>query len=81
VAISASAGLVDPSSTLSDHLLHAVLLLLHREVADHGRQLPHYFSLFHNYAMQGLVEKAQLLKVCLKLTPFNLVSLIELFCS
>ncbi|XP_059479532.1 probable ubiquitin carboxyl-terminal hydrolase FAF-X isoform X3 [Neocloeon triangulifer] len=58
-----TAGLVDPNASLSDHLLHAVLLLLHREVADHGRQLPHYFSLFHNYAMQGLVERSQLLKL------------------
>ncbi|XP_066599991.1 ubiquitin carboxyl-terminal hydrolase 9X [Prorops nasuta] len=55
--------LLDPTATLSDHLLHAVLLLLDREVADHGRHLPHYFSLFHTYASVGLVAKAQLLKL------------------
>lgn len=55
--------LLDPVATLSDHLLHAVLSLLHREISDHGRHLPHYFSLFHAYASLGLAEKAQLLKV------------------
>lgn len=55
--------LLDPVATLSDHLLHAVLSLLHREISDHGRHLPNYFSLFHAYASLGLAEKAQLLKV------------------
>lgn len=55
--------LLDPTATLSDHLLHAVLSLLHREISDHGRHLPHYFSLFHTYASLGIAEKAQLLKV------------------
>lgn len=58
-----SAILLDPTATLSDHLLHAVLSLLHREISDHGRHLPHYFSLFYTYASLGLAEKAQLLKV------------------
>jgi hypothetical protein len=59
----ATAILLDPHATLSDHLLHAVLLLLHKEVSDHGRHLPHYFSLFHMYASLGVPEKTQLLKV------------------
>lgn len=58
-----SAILLDPTATLSDHILHAVLFLLHREIADHGRHLPHYFTLFHTYASLGLAAKAQLLKV------------------
>jgi hypothetical protein len=57
------AVLLDPHATLSDHLLHAVLLLLHKEVSDHGRHLPHYFSLFHMYASLGVPERTQLLKV------------------
>lgn len=58
-----TAILLDPNATLSDHLLHAVLNLLHREIADHGRHLPHYFLFFHTYANLGQAEKAQLLKV------------------
>lgn len=53
----------DPNATLSDHLLHALLLLLDKEVSDHGRHLVHYFTLFHMYAALGLDERAQLLKV------------------
>lgn len=60
-----AAILLDPNATLSDHLLHAVLNLLHREIADHGRHLPHYFLFFHTYANLGQAEKAQLLKVSL----------------
>ncbi|CAG5097169.1 Similar to Usp9x: Probable ubiquitin carboxyl-terminal hydrolase FAF-X (Mus musculus) [Cotesia congregata] len=60
--------LLDPTATLSDHLLHAVLSLLHREISDHGRHLPHYFSLFHSYANLGLDEKAQLLKLNVPVT-------------
>jgi hypothetical protein len=64
----ATAILLDPHATLSDHLLHAVLLLLHKEVSDHGRHLPHYFSLFHMYASLGVPERTQLLKVSLRTT-------------
>lgn len=55
--------LLDPTATLSDQLLHAVLSLLHHEIADQGRHSPHYFTLFHTYASLGLAAKAQLLKV------------------
>lgn len=55
--------LLDPNATLSDHLLHSVLMLLHREISDHGRHLPHYFSLFHTYASSGQQQKLQLIKV------------------
>lgn len=64
----AAAILLDPHATLSDHLLHAVLLLLHKEVSDHGRHLPHYFSLFHMYASLGVPERTQLLKVSFRNT-------------
>nr|CAD7589819.1 unnamed protein product [Timema genevievae] len=68
--------LLDPHATLSDHLLHAVLLLLHKEVADHGRHLPHFFTLFHMYASLGISEKTQLLKLNVPAT-FMLVALDE----
>nr|CAD7574966.1 unnamed protein product [Timema californicum] len=68
--------LLDPHATLSDHLLHAVLLLLHKEVADHGRHLPHFFTLFHMYASLGINEKTQLLKLNVPAT-FMLVALDE----
>ncbi|XP_023706840.1 probable ubiquitin carboxyl-terminal hydrolase FAF-X isoform X1 [Cryptotermes secundus] len=68
--------LLDPHATLSDHLLHAVLLLLHKEVSDHGRHLPHYFSLFHMYASLGVPERTQLLKLNVPAT-FMLVALDE----
>lgn len=50
--------------TLSDQLLVAVLLLLNKEVSEHGRHLVQYFHLFHLYASLGPAEKLQLLKVC-----------------
>lgn len=49
--------------TLSDQLLVAVLLLLNKEVSEHGRHLVQYFHLFHLYASLGPAEKLQLLKV------------------
>ncbi|XP_024944100.1 probable ubiquitin carboxyl-terminal hydrolase FAF-X isoform X6 [Cephus cinctus] len=75
-SLNAPTILLDPTATLSDHLLHAVLSLLHREVSDHGRHLPHYFSLFHMYASLGLAEKAQLLKLNVPVT-FMLVAIDE----
>jgi ubiquitin carboxyl-terminal hydrolase 9/24 len=63
ISVTIAAVLLDPHATLSDHLLHAVLLLLQKEVSDHGRHLPHYFSLFHMYASLGVPERTQLLKV------------------
>jgi ubiquitin carboxyl-terminal hydrolase 9/24 len=71
MSLSAAAILLDPHATLSDHLLHAVLLLLHKEVSDHGRHLPHYFSLFHMYASLGVPERTQLLKVSFRNAGFG----------
>ncbi|XP_008200473.2 probable ubiquitin carboxyl-terminal hydrolase FAF-X isoform X3 [Tribolium castaneum] len=66
----------DPNASLSDHVLWALLGLLQREVSEHGRHLPHYCSVFHMYANQGVQEKAQLLKMNVPAT-FMLVALDE----
>lgn len=58
-----SVVLYKPNTTLSDHLLHAVLHLLDKEVSEHGRNLTHYFSLFQTYASLGPQERTQLLNV------------------
>jgi ubiquitin carboxyl-terminal hydrolase 9/24 len=50
-------------SNLCEQILIAVLALLKCEVSEHGKHLPHYFSLFSMYAGLGLQEKHQLLKV------------------
>lgn len=50
-------------SNLCEQILVSVLRLLKCEVADHGKHLPHYFSLFSMYVGLGLQEKQQLLKV------------------
>ena len=49
----ASGQSADPSTTLSDHLLLAVLQLLKKEVSEHGRHLQQYFHLFLMYASLG----------------------------
>lgn len=41
---------------LSEYLLRAVLKLLHKEVAENGRNLHQYFSFFWTYANLGLAE-------------------------
>lgn len=46
----------EPSATLSDHLLFAVLNLLKKEVSEHGRHLTQYFHLFLMYANLGQCE-------------------------
>lgn len=43
----------DPTATLSDHILWALLNLLQQEISEHGRHLPHYCNVFHMYASQG----------------------------
>jgi len=43
----------DPSASLSDHLMLAVLQLLKKEVSEHGRHLQQYFHLFLMYANLG----------------------------
>ncbi|XP_054272313.1 probable ubiquitin carboxyl-terminal hydrolase FAF-X isoform X2 [Macrosteles quadrilineatus] len=68
--------LLDRKATMSDHLLMAVMSLLHKEVSEHGRHLPHYFSLFHTYACLGIAERTQLLKLNVPST-FMLVALDE----
>ncbi|XP_055701076.1 probable ubiquitin carboxyl-terminal hydrolase FAF isoform X2 [Phlebotomus papatasi] len=50
-------------SNLCEQVLISVLSLLKGEVAEHGKHLPHYFSLFCMYAGLGLQEKHQLLKL------------------
>ncbi|GAB0088843.1 Probable ubiquitin carboxyl-terminal hydrolase FAF [Sergentomyia squamirostris] len=50
-------------SNLCEQILINVLSLLKGEVAEHGKHLPHYFSLFCMYAGLGLQEKHQLLKL------------------
>ncbi|KAA0188934.1 hypothetical protein HAZT_HAZT007000 [Hyalella azteca] len=50
-------------SSLSDQVLSAVLMLVHRELAEHCRHLPQYFHFFNMYAALGLPEKRQLLKL------------------
>ncbi|KAJ8679779.1 hypothetical protein QAD02_015566 [Eretmocerus hayati] len=74
--LNAPAVLLDPNATLSDHILHSVLMLLHREISDHGRHLPHYFSFFLSYISLGLQEKLQLLKLNVPVT-FMLVAIDE----
>ncbi|XP_039251519.2 ubiquitin carboxyl-terminal hydrolase 9X-like [Styela clava] len=49
--------------TLSDYILHSILLLLHKEVAENGRHLTQYFSLFLMFANLGPKNKHQLLKM------------------
>ncbi|CAG9771327.1 unnamed protein product [Ceutorhynchus assimilis] len=66
----------DPNATLSDHVMWALLALLQREVSEHGRHLPHYCTVFHMYANQGIQEKAQLLRLNVPAT-FMLVALDE----
>ncbi|XP_059619571.1 probable ubiquitin carboxyl-terminal hydrolase FAF isoform X2 [Phlebotomus argentipes] len=50
-------------SNLCEQVLINVLSLLKGEVAEHGKHLPHYFSLFCMYAGLGQQEKHQLLKL------------------
>lgn len=50
-------------STLCEQVLHNVLNLLTCEAADYGKHLPHFFNLFVTYAMLGVQERHQLIKV------------------
>jgi len=47
---------LDPSSTVSDHILTAVLALLKKEVSEHGRHIAQYFHLFLSYSNLGISE-------------------------
>ncbi|XP_066261614.1 ubiquitin carboxyl-terminal hydrolase 9X [Euwallacea similis] len=66
----------DANANLSEHVIWALLTLLQREVSEHGRHLPHYCTVFHMYASQGVEEKAQLLRLNVPAT-FMLVALDE----
>lgn len=50
-------------SNLCEQVLLAVLSLLICEAADYGKHLPHFFNLFVTYALLGVHERHQLLKV------------------
>jgi ubiquitin carboxyl-terminal hydrolase 9/24 len=50
-------------SNLCEQVLLAVLQLLVCEAADYGKHLPHFFNLFVTYALLGVHERHQLLKV------------------
>jgi ubiquitin carboxyl-terminal hydrolase 9/24 len=64
----------DPSLTVSDHILMALLALLRKEVSEHGRHIAQYFHLFLSYSNFGIAEKQQLLNLNV-LSLFMLVSL------
>ncbi|XP_039296311.1 LOW QUALITY PROTEIN: probable ubiquitin carboxyl-terminal hydrolase FAF-X [Nilaparvata lugens] len=74
--VNAPTILLDPKATMSDHLLMAVLSLVHKEVSEHGRHLPHYFTLFHMYSSFGINERTQLIRLNVPAT-FMLVALDE----
>lgn len=50
-------------TSLCEQILIGVLKLLKCEVADYGKHLPHYFSLFNMYAGLGKKEKIHLLRL------------------
>lgn len=58
-------------ANLCEQILIAVLTLLKCEVSEHGKHLPHYFSLFSMYVGLGVKEKHQLLKVSMNSLIFN----------
>jgi len=47
---------LDPSLSVSDHILTAVLALLKKEVSEHGRHIAQYFHLFLSYSNLGIPE-------------------------
>ena len=56
---------LDPSFTVSDHILTAVLALIKKEVSEHGRHIAQYFHLFLSYSNLGIPEVSRALKhVC-----------------
>lgn len=59
----------DPTATLSDHILVALLGLLQREVSEHGRHLPHYCNVFHMYASQGMFYYYFFFSICKDIRP------------
>lgn len=54
---------MESAASLSEAVVHAVLSLLKKDVAEHGRHLPQYFSFFLMYAAGGVRERTHLLKV------------------
>ncbi|XP_037075311.1 probable ubiquitin carboxyl-terminal hydrolase FAF-X, partial [Pollicipes pollicipes] len=53
----------EAAGSLSEAVVHAVLGLLKKDVAEHGRHLPQYFSFFLMYAAVGVRERTHLLKL------------------
>lgn len=49
---------------LCEQILKCALALLKNDVAEHGKHLGQYFTLFSLYAATGPAQKQQLLKVC-----------------
>lgn len=47
---------LEPSATLSDYVMVAILELLKKEISEHGRHLAQYFHLFLMYANIGVPE-------------------------
>lgn len=56
---------------LCEQVLIQVLNLLKSEVAEHGKHLPQYFSLFVLYVSLGFAEKQQLLKVSFIINQYD----------
>ncbi|XP_059175144.1 probable ubiquitin carboxyl-terminal hydrolase FAF-X isoform X4 [Physella acuta] len=82
-SLSAANTQLDPSATLSDHLLVAALSLLKKDISEHGRHLQQYFHLFLMYLNMNpnnpelnLKIKLQLLKLRVP-QQFMLVALDE----
>lgn len=64
-------GQLDPTATLSDHLLVAALSLLKKDISEHGRHLQQYFHLFLMYLNINANSQETNLKI-VSLPPFNL---------
>ncbi|KAH9509417.1 putative ubiquitin carboxyl-terminal hydrolase FAF-X [Bulinus truncatus] len=68
-SLSVANAQLDPSATLSDHLIVAALSLLKKDISEHGRHLQQYFHLFllylnmHPNSEINLKIKLQLLKL------------------
>lgn len=64
---------------LCEQILKCALALLKNDVAEHGKHLGQYFTLFSLYAGTGPVQKQQLLKVCWIHDSGNVVVVVFIF--
>ena len=48
---------------LSDSILISIISLLNKNVVEYSRHLVQYFNLFHQYALRGFEERAQLIRL------------------